>query len=135
MTDTDERIRKLQHQAGLASLKASRAQEEAGAAWRTAEHCAREAEDATVEASIAWDELVRAGGESRAPFELNRLGGWVVPAGTILCADTVVPADSVLGDGCRLGASSSLGDYCTLGILCSLGQYCSLGDGCTRGEA
>ena len=67
-------------------------------------------------------------------FELNRMGGWIVPQGTTLEAGTDIPAFSTLGNDCKLGNGCTLGNYCKLGNGCTLGDGCTLGNCCTFGD-
>ena len=55
-------------------------------------------------------------------FELNRMGGWIVPQGTTLEAGTDIPAFSALGDGCKLGDDYTVRYRCTLGNSFSHGD-------------
>ena len=58
-------------------------------------------------------------------FNTNNLGGWIIPAGTEIAAETGILSYSEIGDGCTIG------DRCTIGNDCTIGNYCKIGYGCT----
>ena len=70
-------------------------------------------------------------------FKTNNLGGWIIPAGTEIAAETEIPRyseignDCTIGDYCTIGNGCTIGDYCTIGNGCTIGNRCTIGDGCT----
>ena len=72
-------------------------------------------------------------------FNTNNLGGWIIPAGTEIAAETGIPSYSeignccTIGDGCKIGNRCSIGDCCTIGNDCTIGDCCKIGNRCTIG--
>jgi NDP-sugar pyrophosphorylase family protein len=67
-------------------------------------------------------------------FNTNNLGGWIIPAGTEIAAETGIPSYSEIGDGCTIGDRCKIGNYCTIGDRCTIGNYCTIGNDCTIGN-
>lgn len=52
-------------------------------------------------------------------FNTNNLGGWIIPAGAEIAAETGIPSYSEIGHNCTIG------DDCTIGNGCKIGDYCT----------
>ena len=67
-------------------------------------------------------------------FKTNNLGGWIIPAGTEIAAETGIPRYSEIGDGCKIGNDCTIGYGCSIGGGCTIGNCCSIGGGCKIGD-
>ena len=68
-------------------------------------------------------------------FELNKNGGWNVPANTKFPAGTKFPAHSVFGSYCKFGNDCEFGSCCEFGSRCEFDGYCKFDDCCEFGDS
>ena len=66
-------------------------------------------------------------------FNTNNLGGWIIPAGTEIAAETGILSYSEIGDGCTIGDRCTIGHNCTIGRNCTIGNDCTIGNYCKIG--